>query len=527
MFDKVLIANRGEIACRLIRTARRMGLKTVAVYSDADKGALHVESADEAVHLGPPAAAQSYLDIGKIVDACRKTGAQAVHPGFGFLSENPAFASALAEAGIVFVGPPASVIAEMGDKLEAKRLANVAAVPTIPGPLAPIRDGAHAEAEAAKLGYPVLLKPSAGCGGKGIRIVHASGELAGAIERARSEARAAFGDDRLLLEKAVPAGRHIEVQILADTHGDIVHLGERECSVQRRHQKVVEEAPAPIDARVREAAARHAIALAEQVGYVSAGTVEFLLAQDGQLYFLEMNTRLQVEHPVTELVYGLDIVELMFRIAAGEKLGLAQADLQPKGWAIEARLYAEDPTRDFAPSTGKLTRFRAPDNPKLRLETGVREGDEVTPFYDPMLAKICVHDTSRYAALKTMSETLGAFQIEGVGANLAFLRQIVEHADFRAGKATTDFIAEKMDLGGAAKPAAASAGGEVRAPLPGVLSYYEVSVGQKVEAGDTLAILEAMKMEHEIKAESDGEVAELVVEPGTAIAQDDLVVRLR
>ncbi len=453
MFKKILIANRGEIACRVIKTARRMGIATVAVYSDADQDALHVEMADEAVHLGPPPSAQSYLLIDKIVQACRDTGVEAVHPGYGFLSEREAFAEALAKIGVVFIGPNVKAIAAMGDKIESKKLALAAKVSTVPGYVGEIRDETHAKAIAKEIGYPVMVKASAGGGGKGLRIVHEEKDLAQAIQSSKHEAKASFGDDRLFIEKFVTEPRHIEIQVMGDKHGNVIYLGERECSIQRRHQKVIEEAPSPfLDAAMRKAMGEEAVALAKAVGYDSAGTVEFIVDKDRKFYFLEMNTRLQVEHPVTELVTGLDIVELMLRSAAGEKLPLKQSDVTLTGWAVETRIYAEDPYRGFLPSTGRLVRYRPPTEGKfgdvvIRNDTGVYEGGEISVYYDPMIAKLCAHAPARLAAIDAMASALDEFRIEGIAHNIAFLTAIMHNARFRSGKLTTAFIADEFPEG--------------------------------------------------------------------------------
>ncbi len=397
MFKKILVANRGEIAVRVMRTARRMGISTVAVYSEADRNALHVEMADEAVAIGPAPATQSYLSIEAIVTAAEEAGADAVHPGYGFLSENPAFPRALEAAGFVFIGPPVTAIEAMGDKIESKKAAAKAGVATVPGHIGVVADADEALKIAEAIGFPVMIKASAGGGGKGMRVAYSEVELREGFERARSEARSSFADDRVFLEKFIETPRHIEIQVLADAHGNAIHLGERECSIQRRNQKVVEEAPSPfLDAETRAAMGGQAVALAKAVGYQSAGTVEFIVGPDRDFYFLEMNTRLQVEHPVTELVTGLDLVELMIRVAAGEKLGLRQADVRMDGWAIEARVYAEDPFREFLPSTGRLRRYSQPaaggnGTTQIRVDSGVVEGSEISLFYDPMIAKLCTH----------------------------------------------------------------------------------------------------------------------------------------
>ncbi|MEI9888114.1 MAG: acetyl/propionyl/methylcrotonyl-CoA carboxylase subunit alpha [Rhizomicrobium sp.] len=453
MFHKILIANRGEIACRVIKTARRMGIKTVAVYSDADRDALHVEMADEAVHIGPSPSAQSYLVIDRIVQAARDTGAQAVHPGYGFLSEREAFAEALAKAGIVFIGPNNRAIAAMGDKIESKKLAQAAKVNTVPGFIGEITDDAHARKIAKDIGYPVMVKASAGGGGKGLRIVHKEDELVQAIKSSQHEAKASFGDDRLFIEKFVTEPRHIEIQVMGDKHGNVLYLNERECSIQRRNQKVIEEAPSPfLDAATRKAMGEQAVMLAKAVGYDSAGTVEFIVDKDRKFYFLEMNTRLQVEHPVTELITGLDLVELMIRSAHGEKLPLKQSDVGLDGWAVEARVYAEDPYRGFLPSTGRLVRYRPPAESThagitVRNDTGVYEGGEISMFYDPMIAKLCTHAPTRERAIQAMAVALDQFRIDGINHNIAFLTAIMHNERFRAGRLTTAFIAEEFPDG--------------------------------------------------------------------------------
>jgi propionyl-CoA carboxylase alpha chain len=448
MFTKILIANRGEIACRVIRTARRMGIATVAVYSDADAEALHVRMADEAVAIGPAPAADSYLRIDRIVEACKKTGAQAVHPGYGFLSERPAFAEALAKEGIAFIGPTAAAIAAMGDKIESKKLAAAAGVTTVPGFLGVIEDTDEAAKIAHEIGYPVMIKASAGGGGKGMRIAHDDGELREGISSAQHEAKASFGDDRVFLEKYIEQPRHIEIQVLGDAHGNVVHLGERECSIQRRHQKVIEESPSPfLDPATRAAMGGEAVALAKAVGYRSAGTVEFIVDRNKSFYFLEMNTRLQVEHPVTEMVTGLDLVELMIRVAAGEKLPFGQDDVTQTGWAIEARVYAEDPTRNFLPSIGRLVRYIAPEGDGIRNDTGVGEGAEISIFYDPMIAKLCAYGAERDQAAERLRAALDGFYIAGLRHNIAFLAAIIGKKRFADGRLSTDFIAEEFPNG--------------------------------------------------------------------------------
>ena len=453
MFKRILIANRGEIACRIIKTARRMGIATVAVYSDADRDALHVEMADEAIAIGPPPAAQSYLDIEKIVAACRQSGAEAVHPGYGFLSERAAFAAALAKSGIVFIGPNAKAIAAMGDKIESKKAAARAKVSTVPGHLGVIEDEKQAIAIAEQIGFPVMIKASAGGGGKGMRIAFNKAEVKENFARARSEAKSSFGDDRVFLEKFITDPRHVEIQVLGDKHGNVIYLGERECSIQRRNQKVIEEAPSPLlDDTTRKRMGDQAITLAKAVGYDSAGTVEFVAGQDRSFYFLEMNTRLQVEHPVTELVTGIDLVEQMIRIAAGEPLKLKQSDIRLSGWAVESRIYAEDPYRNFAPSVGRLVRYRPPpeevrDGITIRNDTGVIEGGEISLYYDPMIAKLVTHAATRLEAIDAQAEALDAFTIEGIRHNIPFLAAVMQHPRWRSGKLSTAFIAEEYPRG--------------------------------------------------------------------------------
>jgi propionyl-CoA carboxylase alpha chain len=453
MFAKLLIANRGEIACRIIKTARRLGIKTVAVYSEADRDALHVYMADEAVPIGPAAAAQSYLDIGKILAAAKSTGAEAIHPGYGFLSENASFARALDEAGIVFVGPNAKAIEAMGDKIESKKLAARAKVSTVPGHLGVIASAKEAVKIAEEIGYPVMIKASAGGGGKGMRIAYSRKEVEEGFASSQSEARSSFGDDRVFVEKYVEEPRHIEIQVLGDKHGHVIHLGERECSIQRRNQKVVEEAPSPfIDAKTREAMGAQAVALAKAVGYDSAGTVEFIVDKNRDFYFLEMNTRLQVEHPVTELVTGLDLVEEMLKIAAGEKLQIKQKDVKLSGSAIETRIYAEDPQRNFLPSTGRLVRFRPPKlgtekGITTRLDSGVEEGGEISVYYDPMIAKLVTHAPKRLQAIEAMGTALDAFAIDGFRHNIPFLAVVMRNERWKEGWLSTKFIAEEFPEG--------------------------------------------------------------------------------
>jgi propionyl-CoA carboxylase alpha chain len=453
MFKKILIANRGEIACRVITAAQRLGIAAVAVYSDADKDAPHVELANEAVRIGPAPAAESYLDAGKIIAACKATGVDAVHPGYGFLSEQAEFACALSENGIVFIGPNPSAIKMMGDKIESKKLAQSAGVPDVPGYAGAVKEMQQAERIADAIGYPVIVKAASGGGGRGMRIVESRRELAANIARAQSEAQSAFGDSRIFLEKFIANPRHIEIQVLGDKHGNLIHLGERECSIQRRHQKVIEESPSPfLSSETREKLGEQAVSLARAVSYDSAGTVEFIAAPDGSFYFLEMNTRLQVEHPVTELVTGLDLVEWMIRIAAGEPLRFAQADLILKGWAVETRILAEDPERGFLPSTGRLTRYRPPfsgklDNVTLRIDSGVCEGSEVPVYYDPLMAKLVTHAPGRLEAVQAQACALDSFAIEGVATNISFLEAVMAHERFRSGALSTDFVDKEYPHG--------------------------------------------------------------------------------
>jgi propionyl-CoA carboxylase alpha chain len=669
MFAKLLIANRGEIACRVIRTCRRLGIATVAVYSDADGDALHVDLADEAVNIGPAPAAQSYLDIGKIIAAAKETGAEAIHPGYGFLSENPAFARALKKEGIVFVGPNVKAIEAMGDKIESKKLAAKAKVPTVPGHLGVIEDAAKAAKIADEIGFPVMIKASAGGGGKGMRVAYNREEVLEGFASSQSEAKSSFGDDRIFVEKYIEEPRHIEIQVLGDKHGNVIHLGERECSIQRRNQKVIEEAPSPfIDAKTREAMGAQAVSLSKAVDYDSAGTVEFIVDKDRNFYFLEMNTRLQVEHPVTELVTGLDLVEEMLKAAAGETLRLKQKDIKLKGSAIEARIYAEDPSRNFLPSTGRLVRFRPPpettvDGITIRLDSGVEEGGEISVFYDPMIAKLIVHSPSRAESIEQMGHALDGFAIDGLRHNIPFLAVLMRNKRWRDGRISTKFIAEEfpdgfqppvpsgaerdamaaiaasidhlsnqrrrfitqqmhgasvrfaetriVDLGGIREqvtvagvvdepvtvtiagdkkaknrkvtlqsswwfgdpvwdglindePAAVQVrpifngclltyrGVEVEArvftedeaellalmpvkekpdtsklllcPMPGLIVSLLVAEGQEVQAGDTLCVVEAMKMENVLKAERDGVVSKIKVQPGDSLNVDAVIL---
>ncbi|SPF75676.1 Acetyl-/propionyl-coenzyme A carboxylase alpha chain [Aliiroseovarius pelagivivens] len=468
MFNKILIANRGEIACRVIKTARKMGIQTVAIYSDADRDALHVKMADEAVHIGPPPANQSYIVIDNVMKAVKETGAEAVHPGYGFLSENSKFAEALEAEGVAFVGPPKGAIEAMGDKITSKKIAQEADVSTVPGYMGLIEDADDAVKISNQVGYPVMIKASAGGGGKGMRIAWNDEEAREGFQSSKNEAANSFGDDRIFIEKFVTQPRHIEIQVLCDSHGNGIYLGERECSIQRRNQKVVEEAPSPfLDEATRKAMGEQAVALAQAVDYASAGTVEFIVDGDRNFYFLEMNTRLQVEHPVTELITGVDLVEQMIRVAAGEKLTITQDDVKLNGWAIENRVYAEDPYRNFLPSIGRLSRYRPPaevaagpmlDNGKwadeategstaVRNDTGVYDGGEISMYYDPMIAKLCTWAPTRDEAIEAMRNALDSFELEGIGHNLPFVSAVMDHPIFIKGEMTTAFIEEQYPDG--------------------------------------------------------------------------------
>jgi propionyl-CoA carboxylase alpha chain len=664
MFKRILIANRGEIACRIIKTARRMGIATVAVYSEADKDALHVAMADSAIPIGPPPAAQSYLLIEKIVDACTQSGAEAVHPGYGFLSEREAFPRALEAAGIVFIGPNPKAIAAMGDKIESKKAAAAAKVSTVPGHLGIIADDKEAVKIANQIGYPVMIKASAGGGGKGMRIAYSESEVAEGFARSKSEAKSSFGDDRMFIEKFIIDPRHIEIQVLGDKHGSVIYLGERECSIQRRNQKVIEEAPSPLlDEATRRKMGEQAVALARAVGYDSAGTVEFVAGQDKSFFFLEMNTRLQVEHPVTELITGIDLVEQMIRSAAGEKLAVKQADVKLNGWAVESRIYAEDPYRNFLPSTGRLVKYRPPAEMSeggitVRNDTGVYEGGEISLFYDPMIAKLVTHAPTRAQAIDAQADALDAFTINGIRHNIPFLAALMAHPRWRAGKLSTGFIAEEFPDGfhpvapegerarvlasvaaaidhvlgerkrrisgqmtgrsvtrerqravwlsgvehaleivrsngdievkfaGEARPmclhsdwkagdalwsgqvddasvsvqvrailngfalafrgietkayvytaseagyarlmpvkVAVNSGKQVQCPMPGLVVSIAVKEGQEVKAGDTVAVVEAMKMENVLRAEIDGTVKKIHAKPGDSLAVDAVIL---
>jgi propionyl-CoA carboxylase alpha chain len=664
MFSKILIANRGEIAVRVQKTAKRLGIAVVQVFSEADADSLAVEQADEAVLIGPAPAAQSYLVMDRIIEAAKRTGAQAIHPGFGFLSENAGFARRLEAEGIVFIGPNPRAIEAMGDKIESKKFAAEAGVATVPGWLGVIEDVRHAIKIAEEIGYPVMMKASAGGGGKGMRIAWDRKDVEEGFPAAKAEALSAFGDDRVFIEKFVVQPRHIEIQVLGDKHGKVLHLNERECSIQRRNQKVIEEAPSPfLDEKTRQAMGAQAIALSEAVGYDSAGTVEFIVDAEKNFYFLEMNTRLQVEHPVTELITGVDLVEQMIRVAAGERLTLEQADLKPRGWAVESRIYAEDPYRNFLPSIGRLVRYQPPAEGEfkagrliVRNDAGVREGDEISMFYDPMIAKLCVWSETREQAVEGMAQALEGFHIEGVGQNLPFLAAVMDQDRFREGRLTTGYIAEEFKGGfhglspsprqldiltatavfmqqhladrawkgpGARRHGrdewVALVGQEARAvrvfaspaglsiehadgrmlelqtvdwapgrplfhavldgeaftatvkrapdgfvvrhraaearvrvlspavaelyarlperapadtsrlilsPMPGLMVAVEVKPGQEVKSGETLAIIEAMKMQNIIKAERDGVVKSVNVKPGDSVAADEVLVEL-
>ena len=469
MFNKILIANRGEIACRVIKTARKMGIKTVAIYSDADRNALHVKMADEAVHIGPPPANQSYIVIDKVMQAIKDTGAEAVHPGYGFLSENSKFAEALEAAGVAFVGPPKGAIEAMGDKITSKKIAQDAEVSTVPGYMGLIEDADEAVKISNEIGYPVMIKASAGGGGKGMRIAWNDEEAREGFQSSKNEAANSFGDDRIFIEKFVTQPRHIEIQVLCDAHGNGIYLNERECSIQRRNQKVVEEAPSPfLDEATRKAMGEQSVALAKAVGYTSAGTVEFIVDGDKNFYFLEMNTRLQVEHPVTELITGVDLVEQMIRVANGEPLSITQDDVGINGWSIENRVYAEDPYRNFLPSIGRLTRYRPPaeiaagpmqangkwadeaiegTNYAVRNDTGVYEGGEISMYYDPMIAKLCTWAPTRNEAIEAMRNALDGFELEGIGHNLPFVSAVMDHPIFMKGEMTTAFIEEQYPDG--------------------------------------------------------------------------------
>ncbi len=658
MFKKVLIANRGEIACRVIRTARAMGIKTVAVYSEADQDAKHVDQADEHILIGPPPAAQSYLLGDKIIAAAKSVGAEAIHPGYGFLSENADFVKKVEKAGLTFIGPGPKAIAAMGDKIESKKLAAKAGVNTVPGYLGVIKDADEAVRIAKDIGFPVMIKASAGGGGKGMRIARSEKEVKEGYQSAKSEAKSSFADDRVFIEKFIEQPRHIEIQVLGDKHGNVIHLGERECSIQRRHQKVIEEAPSPfVDQALREKMGAQAVALSKAVDYSSAGTVEFIVDKNKNFYFLEMNTRLQVEHPVTEEVTGIDLVEQMIRVAHGEKLQLKQKDIKISGWAVEARIYAEDPYRGFLPSIGRLSRYVPPTGAGVRVDDGVYEGSEISLYYDPMVAKLITVAKTRAEAIDKMREELDIYYIRGIGHNVNFLAAVMLNGRFRGGDISTNFIAEEYPNGFHGAPMTTevedtllavaayahavaeefrSFAGEGRGlcpeamprvllidgketlaevsigngegsikigkktlhvgsswqpgrpvftgkvggrraaveidrlplgyrlttcgvvrdifvltplqaalfhkmpeipeedtskfllcPMPGLVVSIAVNVGDKVEAGQTLAIVEAMKMENVLKAEKDGVVKEIPCKPGDSLAVDAIMIEFQ
>lgn len=530
MFSKILIANRGEIACRVIKTARKMGIKTVAIYSDADRNALHVAMADEAVHIGPPPANQSYIVIDKVMQAIRQSGAEAVHPGYGFLSENSKFAEALDAEGVAFVGPPVGAIEKMGDKITSKKIAQEAGVSTVPGYMGLIEDAEEAVRISQEIGYPVMIKASAGGGGKGMRIAWNDTEAREGFQSSKNEAANSFGDDRIFIEKFVTQPRHIEIQVLADSHGNCIYLGERECSIQRRNQKVVEEAPSPfLDPATRKAMGEQACALAKAVGYTSAGTVEFIVDGEKNFYFLEMNTRLQVEHPVTELITGVDLVEQMIRVAHGEKLSIRQSDVKLNGWAMESRLYAEDPYRNFLPSIGRLSTYRPPaesstETSVVRNDTGVFEGGEISMYYDPMIAKLCTWAPDRLGAIEHMRLALDRFEVEGIGHNLPFLSAVMDHPKFVKGDMTTAFIAEEYPDGfegvildeAALKSIAASCAAmnrvaEIRrTKVSGRLDNHERKVGD-----DWVVTLQGISFR--VKIDADPKGSDVVFEDGVSL----------
>ena len=530
MFSKILIANRGEIACRVIKTARKMGIKTVAIYSDADRNALHVAMADEAVHIGPPPANQSYIVIDKVMQAIRQSGAEAVHPGYGFLSENSKFAEALDAEGVAFVGPPVGAIEKMGDKITSKKIAQEAGVSTVPGYMGLIEDAEEAVRISQEIGYPVMIKASAGGGGKGMRIAWNDTETREGFQSSKNEAANSFGDDRIFIEKFVTQPRHIEIQVLADNHGNCIYLGERECSIQRRNQKVVEEAPSPfLDPGTRKAMGEQACALAKAVGYTSAGTVEFIVDGEKNFYFLEMNTRLQVEHPVTELITGVDLVEQMIRVAHGEKLSIRQSDVKLNGWAMESRLYAEDPYRNFLPSIGRLSTYRPPaesstETSVVRNDTGVFGGGEISMYYDPMIAKLCTWAPDRLGAIEHMRLALDRFEVEGIGHNLPFLSAVMDHPKFVKGDMTTAFIAEEYPDGfagvileeAALKSIAASCAAmnrvaEIRrTKVSGRLDNHERKVGD-----DWVVTLQGISFR--VKIDADPKGSDVVFEDGVSL----------
>ncbi|WP_114227114.1 MULTISPECIES: acetyl-CoA carboxylase biotin carboxylase subunit [Sphingomonas] len=533
MFSKILIANRGEIACRVIRTAKRMGIKTVAVYSDADARAPHVKMADESVRLGPAPASESYLKAELIIDACKATGAEAVHPGYGFLSERTSFAQALADAGIAFIGPPPNAIAAMGDKIESKKLAKEAGVNVVPGYLGDIATTDEAVKIASDIGFPVMMKASAGGGGKGMRLAWSEQDVREGFEATKREGLASFGDDRVFIEKFIESPRHIEIQLLGDQHGNIVYLNERECSIQRRHQKVVEEAPSPfVTPEMRKAMGEQAVALARAVGYYSAGTVELIVSgadiSGKSFYFLEMNTRLQVEHPVTEEITGLDLVEQMIRVAAGEPLSFTQADVKLNGWSVENRVYAEDPYRGFLPSTGRLVRYR-PSTPErtatevTRVDDGVVEGGEVSMFYDPMIAKLITWAPTREQAIDAQVVALDGFDIQGIGHNVDFLSALMQHPRFRSGEITTGFIAEEYPDGFHGAPLDDKLTADLSAIAAFIAAAHERrgalidgQLGQSVATNEDHVVRLDGGAEHRVHFELD----RVVVDGGAALAFD-------
>jgi 3-methylcrotonyl-CoA carboxylase alpha subunit len=572
MFNCVLIANRGEIACRVIRTAKRLGIRTVAVYSDADVKAMHVEMADQALRIGPPSVRESYLNVAAILEAANVSGAQAIHPGYGFLSENAEFAEACGRAGIVFIGPPPAAIRAMGSKIDAKRLMESSGVPLVPGFHGDEQDADTLETIAAKIGFPVLIKASAGGGGKGMRIVENQADFRVALDGARREALKFFADARVLLERYLIRSRHIEIQVFADHQGNCIHLHERDCSIQRRHQKIIEEAPAPgLSAEQRAALGAVAVKAARTIGYVGAGTIEFITT-GAEFYFMEMNTRLQVEHPVTEMITGLDLVEWQLRVAAGEPLPLKQNAVPFKGHAIEARIYAENPARDYLPSTGRLSRLQWPvTDENTRIDTGVRQGDKVTVYYDPLLAKLIVRGEDRAAAIKRLREALRACEIEGVATNLAVLSAIGAHPEFAAGHVHTGFIAahfsgmpansrsriqsvdqkvpslwdatdgwrlnlpaasrsERLDadpwVAGTSLAQSGAHDGRLISPMPGQVLQVNVKIGDAVKRGQPLMIVEAMKMEHTILAPIDGIVESIAFAAGNRVEEGDQLLKL-
>ncbi|MEC7982097.1 MAG: acetyl/propionyl/methylcrotonyl-CoA carboxylase subunit alpha [Pseudomonadota bacterium] len=518
MFSKILIANRGEIACRIMRTAKRMGIATVAVYSDADAGTPHVTMADEAVHIGGAASADSYLRADRIIEAAQQTGAEAIHPGFGFLSENADFVNAVEAAGLVFIGPGPKAIAVMGDKIESKALAESAGVSIVPGTPGAVENVDTALAAAKKIGYPVMVKASAGGGGKGMRVIESADELADGMRAAMSEAQTAFGDSRVFIEKFVVQPRHIEIQLLADQHCNVVYVGERECSIQRRHQKVIEEAPSPfISPETRAAMGSQAVDLAKAVDYRSAGTVEFIVGADQDFYFLEMNTRLQVEHPVTEMVYGLDLVEQMIRVAADEKLSITQDDIVADGWAIEARVYAEDPARGFLPSIGQLTRYREPAGDSVRVDSGVEEGGEISMYYDPMIAKLVAHAPTRDAAMDRLHLALDHYEIDGIASNRQFLSAVLENKVFRSGNLTTGFIAEEFDGDFVAIPPEAARSARLTALGTAIVALRQDERHFGQDGRDFVVIDQAGTRTHVVVAGLSNTQAELVVDGKTVV----------